>query len=79
LVREYFPARIMGSVFGVVAMVSTLGMAVGPPIGGWLFDTFGSYVWLYISSMGLGTAAVAIALVVRPPRLAAVALSPEMA
>jgi hypothetical protein len=24
LVREYFPAAIMGSVFGVVAMISTL-------------------------------------------------------
>jgi MFS family permease len=30
LVREYFPARIMGSVFGVVAMISTLGMPLGP-------------------------------------------------
>jgi MFS family permease len=31
LVREYFPAGIMGSVFGVVAMVSTLGMALATP------------------------------------------------
>jgi MFS family permease len=47
LVREYFPASIMGSVFGTVAMISTFGMAVGPPVGGWLFDHFGGYVWLY--------------------------------
>jgi hypothetical protein len=38
LVRGYFLVAIMGSVFGVVAMVSTLGMALGPPIGSWLFD-----------------------------------------
>ena len=38
LVRGYFLVAIMGSVFGVVAMVSTLGMALRPPIGGWLFD-----------------------------------------
>ena len=71
LVREYFPAAIMGSVFGVVAMISTLGMAFGPWTGGWLFDTFGSYVWLYIGSCGIGLGAVAIATTMRPPRLCA--------
>jgi MFS family permease len=29
LVREYFGARIMGTAFGAVALVSTLGMAIG--------------------------------------------------
>jgi MFS family permease len=77
LVREYFPANIMGSVFGVVAMASTFGMALGPPAGGFLFDRFGGYAWLYIGSTGLAVAAVAIALTVRPPRLAPMAqLSP---
>jgi len=71
LVREYFPGGIMGSVFGAVAMISTLGMAIGPLAGGWLFDTFGSYSWLYISSFGIGLGAAAIALTVRPPRLIA--------
>jgi MFS family permease len=69
MVREYFPAGIMGSVFGVVAMVSTLGMALGPWAGGWVFDHFGSYAWLFIGSFGLGLAAVAIACTVRPPRI----------
>ena len=36
LVREYFGARIMGTVFGAAAFVSTLGMALGPWAGGWL-------------------------------------------
>jgi MFS family permease len=67
LVREYFGARIMGTVFGAVAMASTLGMALGPVAGGWLFDTWGSYFWLYIGSAGIGLGAVAIALLFRPP------------
>ena len=67
LVREYFGARIMGTAFGTVAMVSTLGMAIGPWAGGWLFDTFGSYFWMYIGSFGIGLGAVAIALTFRPP------------
>lgn len=40
LVREYFGARIMGTVFGAVAMASTMGMALGPVAGGWLFDAW---------------------------------------
>jgi MFS family permease len=67
LVREYFGARIMGTMFGAVAMISTLGMAIGPWGGGWLYDAFGGYFWLYISSCGIGFGAVAIALTTRPP------------
>jgi len=67
LVREYFGARIMGTAFGAVAMVSTLGMAIGPWLGGWLFDSFGSYFWLYVGSFGIGVGAVAIAVTFRPP------------
>jgi len=67
LVREYFGARIMGTAFGAVALVSTLGMALGPPVGGWLYDTYGSYSWLYLSSFAIGLAAVAIASTFRPP------------
>jgi MFS family permease len=67
LVREYFGARVMGTAFGTVAMVSTLGMALGPWAGGWLFDHYGSYVWMYLGSFGIGLGAVAIALTFRPP------------
>jgi len=74
LVREYFGARIMGSVFGAVAMTSTLGMALGPLAGGWLFDTWGSYFWLYIGSAGIGAGAVAIAMLFRPPSVPRVSL-----
>jgi MFS family permease len=79
LVREYFGARIMGTAFGTVAMVSTFGMAIGPWAGGWLFDTFGSYFWLYIGSFGIGIGAVAIALTFRPPERQPVALAASLA
>jgi MFS family permease len=68
LVREYFGARIMGTMFGAVNMASTLGMALGPWTGGWLYDAYGSYFWLYIGSFGIGLGAVAIAFTFRPPR-----------
>jgi MFS family permease len=75
LVREYFGAKIMGTAFGTVAMVSTLGMAIGPWAGGWLFDTFGSYFWMYVGSFGIGLGAVAIAVTFRPPQRQVVALA----
>lgn len=74
VVREYFGARIMGTAFGAVALVSTLGMALGPLAGGWFYDTFGSYFWLFIGSFGIGLGAVAIALTFRPPHRSPVAL-----
>jgi MFS family permease len=74
IVREYFGARIMGTAFGAVALVSTLGMSIGPPAGGWLFDTYGSYAWLYLSSFAIGLAAVAIASTFRPPTTVGAAL-----
>ena len=80
LVREYFGARIMGTIFGAVALVSTLGMALGPWAGGWLYDTLGSYAWLYVGSFGIGFGAVAIALTFRRPSPPAAALpSPSAA
>ena len=62
LVREYFGARIMGTVFGAVSAFASLGMALGPLAGGWVFDTFHAYNWLYVGSFAIGIAAVAVAL-----------------
>lgn len=71
LAREYFSQRILGTVLGAALMLSSLGMALGPLIGGWLFDTFNNYTWLFIGSSAVGVCAVALALVFPPlPRQA---------
>jgi MFS family permease len=72
LAREYFGQRILGTVLGAATMVSSVGMALGPLGGGWIFDTFGRYTWLYVGSFALGVGAVAIALFFPPLRRAAV-------
>src|SRR5882672_10855100 len=79
LAREYFGQRILGAVFGAAAMVSSLGMAAGPAIGGWIFDTFGQYTWMYIYSGTIGLGAVAIALAFPPFPGAARGASPAAA
>ncbi|MFT4181076.1 MAG: MFS transporter, partial [Rhizobium sp.] len=63
LAREYFGPRVIGTVFGAATMLSSIGMAFGPLIGGWIFDSFANYSWLFIGSamVGLGAAAIALA------------------
>src|SRR5690348_4396133 len=66
LARDYFGQAIMGTVLGAAAMVSSLGMAIGPWIGGFLYDSFGSYAPLYIYSFVIGLGATAIAFAFPP-------------
>src|SRR4029078_6738175 len=66
LMRENFPLRMLGTVMGAAVMVSTLGMALGPVAGGWIYDRYASYGWLYIGSFGIGLGAVDIALMFKP-------------
>ena len=61
LARDYFSQSIMGTVFGAATMLSSLGMSMGPLVGGWIFDTFGGYSWLFFASAALGIGATAIA------------------
>jgi len=70
LAREYFGQSIIGTVLGAATMISCLGMAFGPLIGGWLFDTYHDYRWLYIGSMAVALGAVAISLAFPSPRSA---------
>jgi MFS family permease len=49
-------------------MTSSIGMAFGPLGGGWLYDTYGTYHWLYIASAAVGIAAAAMALAFPPAR-----------
>jgi MFS family permease len=73
LARDYFGQHIMGTVFGAATMLSSLGMAIGPVAGGWVFDTFGNYAWLYIGSAAVAVGAVLLALLFAKPAPDAIA------
>ena len=76
LARDYFGPHIMATVFGAISAMASLGMAFGPWAGGWVFDTYASYSWLYIGSFSVGLAAVAVALTFKPrPATARVAVA----
>jgi MFS family permease len=77
LVRDHFGERVMGSAFGAVSLAATLGMALGPWLGGALFDAVGSYAWMFIGSSAIGLGAFAIAFTLRTPRVVAPLLTPR--
>jgi MFS family permease len=66
LVRENFPLSIIGSVVGAASLASSMGMALGPLAGGLIFDTYGTYRWLYVASVLFGLGAAVIMLTFRP-------------
>jgi len=66
IARENFPLRMMGTVIGGTAMAGSLGMAIGPVIGGLIFDKLGSYGWLYLGSAAIGIGAFLVALMFKP-------------
>lgn len=77
LAREYFGVKILGTVLGAASLLSSIGMAFGPLAGGWAFDAFNNYNWLFIGSALVGLGAVLIALTFPPlPDRAAEKLQP---
>ena len=73
MTREYVGENVMGRAYGAVFLISTLGMGLGSFAGGWFHDNLGGYAWLFLSSAGIGVAAMLLALTFRPPVRAAVA------
>lgn len=43
-------------------------MAFGPLVGGFIYDTFNAYAWLYIGSAAVGLGAALLALAFPAPR-----------
>jgi predicted MFS family arabinose efflux permease len=69
IARGYFSPSIMGGVLGAATMASSIGMSFGPVAGGWAYDAFGDYAWLYLGSAAAGLAAAAIAFAFPKPPL----------
>ena len=60
-------------------MAGSLGMATGPLLGGWIFDTTGGYGALYITCFGLGLGAFLIAMTFRPFPRPPLGATPQLA
>jgi MFS family permease len=73
--REYFGEKVMGSAYGAVFLISTLGMGLGSFAGGVIYDRLGSYAWLFLASFAIGAMAVVLAFTFRRPPVPALDLT----
>lgn len=64
LVREYFGMSNFGTILGFIMGVITAGQIVGPPLAGWVFDTWGSYQGIWFGFAGLTVVATVVMLTV---------------
>ena len=78
VVREYFGERVMGSAYGAVFLISTLGMGLGSFAGGAIYDGLGSYAWLFLASFAIGAMAVVLAFTFRrAPKMGGPEMAPQ--
>lgn len=68
MAREHFGRARFGSVYGLMEGIGALGSIVGPTLGGWAYDNWGSYrlVWLLLA--GLAVVAVISVATIAPVR-----------
>jgi MFS family permease len=55
IIREYFGTRNFGAIFGVTALMVTIGGVIGAPITGLVFDVRGTYEPIWFIYAGLTT------------------------
>jgi len=55
MVAEYFGRANYGTILGLIVGVNAIGAFIGPPLAGWVFDTWDSYqgVWLAYSGLAI--------------------------
>ncbi len=66
LLMEYFGRRNFGTILGFALGIIALVSMVGPPLAGWVFDTWGSYRGTWLAFVGLSLIGTAI-MVTTPP------------
>ncbi|MBW1708272.1 MAG: MFS transporter [Deltaproteobacteria bacterium] len=62
ILREYFGRVSFGKLIGLTMGIASIAGIIGPTLGGWVFDTFGSYHYLWISFACLSMVGIIIVL-----------------
>jgi len=57
IVAEYFGRSNFGTIFGFIVGINAAGAIIGPPLAGWVYDTWGSYQSVWFAYAGLAVVA----------------------
>ena len=66
ILREYYPVETFGTMMGIMMGFAALGGILGPTLTGWVFDTFGSYQFVWFAFSPLLFLAVFLILKIKP-------------
>ncbi|MFC1893093.1 MFS transporter [Chloroflexota bacterium] len=66
LPREYFGRAGLGTILGFILGIVSLGDLAGPPLAGWVFDTWGSYQNAWFAFAGVAIVGM-VTLLTTPP------------
>lgn len=72
LVASHIGLRVMGLAFGLISAGHQIGGALGAYLGGYLFDLYAQYAWIWWSSFALAVLAGLMVLAIRDRNPAAV-------
>jgi OFA family oxalate/formate antiporter-like MFS transporter len=64
--REYFGRASFGTIFGLIIGINMLGGLSGPPLAGWVYDTWGAYQGIWFVFAGLAVVALCLVVSTRP-------------
>ena len=68
LIGSFFGTRSLAEITGTIHAISMLGAAVGPFLGGWIFDRTESYFIAFVICAALWALAAVISAILKPPR-----------
>jgi len=74
VVSDFFGPVHAGTLVGVIFGIAGPTSAVGPVLGGWVFDATGSYAWAFGAAAVLNLVALALLSLARPPAAARAAV-----
>jgi MFS family permease len=57
MVSEYFGRSNFGTIFGFIVGINGVGAIAGPPLAGWVYDTWGSYQGVWLAYAGVAVVA----------------------
>jgi len=66
ILREYFGRESFGKMIGFVMGSASIGGVIGPTLAGWVFDSLGSYRFIWVAYAGLIFLAIFLVLRVKP-------------
>jgi MFS family permease len=64
--REYFGRESFGKILGIFMGFASIGGIVGPTLAGWVFDTLGSYHYIWLAFCGLSGLSIWLILRIKP-------------